>query len=225
MLKTVIRSAEKPSSSRRNSLSSWEAGAVNSASRKAEAASSQKRRPVTGHAAPRRARRRSDGSRAGAGPTSRTTGSSSSDARHHEAPPAHAEVGEREGHEAQPGPERAGGAESEMAKAREPEGISSAATITDEHPAGGRQPAHDGLRDAERDEVGREAADSAATTQPSRRTGEQHPTAALAVGQRRQRQGAEHADAHQRQHRALLGLAGVELVGREGDRLASGACR
>ena len=45
MLNTVICSAEKPSSSRRNSLSSCEAGAVNSASSSAEAASSQKREP------------------------------------------------------------------------------------------------------------------------------------------------------------------------------------
>ena len=41
----MIRRAEKPSSSRRNSLRSWDAGAVNSWSRKADAASSQKRRP------------------------------------------------------------------------------------------------------------------------------------------------------------------------------------
>ena len=45
MLNTVICQAEKPSSSRRNSLSSCEAGAVNSASRSADVASSQKREP------------------------------------------------------------------------------------------------------------------------------------------------------------------------------------
>ena len=44
-LKAVIRRAEKLSSSRRNSFMSWDAGAVNSWSRKAEAASNQKRPP------------------------------------------------------------------------------------------------------------------------------------------------------------------------------------
>ena len=106
-----------------------------------------------------------------------------------------------------------------IAKARDPEGISSAATTTTSNAAGRRQPAHDGLRDAERDQVGREAAerrDHAAEP----RTGEQDSTAALAVGQRGERERTEDADADRRQRGPLLGLGGVELVGRERDRLA-----
>ena len=118
-----------------------------------------------------------------------------------------------------PAPNAPGGADERDREGTRPRGHLLGGDDHHEQPAGRRQPSHDGLRDAERDQVGREAAERGDhAAEP--RTGEQHPTAALAVGQRGQRERTEDADADRRQRGPLLGLGGVELVGRERDRLA-----
>ena len=219
MVKTVICHAAKPSSSRRNSLSSCDAGAVNRASRRADAASSQKREPCP--AIPTSAwaaskRRLSGRCRA----ASRTSGQQRAST-----PPSPGATRARRGRRAGAPSGRARRRarrprrRSENANAREPDGISSATTIADQHAArrGAARARASGRRRATR---GRAPARTAPrSTQPA--------VATPSRTRRRPRRSARLVTTRapstpmrtSESDRALVGLAGVELVGREGDRL------
>ena len=117
-----------------------------------------------------------------------------------------------------PAPNAPAAASREKPNARDPDGISSAATMPTSTPPAVAAPRtnicvtpSDTRSGASADRRGQDAA--------GRRAAEQDPPPPAPVGQCRHQQGTQHADAHQRQDRALICLAGVELIGGEGDRL------
>ena len=117
-----------------------------------------------------------------------------------------------------PAPNAPAAASSENANARDPDGISSAATMPTSTPPAVAAP-RTSVCATPSDTRSGDSAGQRGEDAAGRRADEQHAPSPAPVGERRHDERAEHADAHQRQHRALVGLAGVELVGRERDRL------
>ena len=138
---------------------------------------------------------------------------------HHQAPPAVADVGERQGGEAEPGAERAGGADEGDGEGARPGRHLLGGDDGHEHAAGGGQ-ARARTSGRCRASGGRAPGRSARRcTQPANAQPEQGAPPPVPIGQRGEGEGAEHADPHGRQRGGLVGLAGRELLGGVRDRL------